>query len=1434
MFSGQFNWTGGTLSGNPLTVSTGGALNISGNSTKVLITALLNAGTVNWTGGGSLEVDYSTANSQYGLIQNLAGGVWTIQNSARIYNNSPNSAYFQNAGTVQKSGDTGTTTISIPFYNSGTVTAMLGTMLFNAGGTIEGSFNAGTGATINFNSGPFVYNVTPAITGAGLVEVTGGTLALANDIIPNLQLLGGTISLGPEFQGGAGITNLTILGGTLTGSNTVSGSFTNGGNLLGSLTLLSGAMANWNAGSIQGPVAIAGGASLIITSNSTKYLWGPLTNAGTVTWSGNGSLEVDFSSANNQYGTIQNLTGALWDIQNSSRIYNSAPNGAYFLNAGTLRKSADSGTTTIAIPLQNQGTVKALLGTLNFSSGGNMGPSLSASSAATINLSGGLWSYTVPPVIPSTGIVELTGGSLTLLNDIIPNLQILGGTINLAPGFQGGAVTSLSVFGGTLAGNITVTGNFVTAAALTGGLTLLQGANVNWTGGSIQGPVIVSLGAVLTISGNSTKYLWGALTNAGTVTWIGNGGLEVDYSTANNQYGFIQNLAGALWDIQNSTRLYNSAPNSAYFQNAGTLQKSADSGTATISIPLYNSGTVKGLQGTLLFNGGGTMESAFSAAAGAAITFTGPFVYNTPPVVSGPGLVQFAGGTLTLANDIIPNLQLAGGTITLGPNFQGGNGITNLSVLGGTLTGNNTVVGSLTTGASMPGSLALLPGATVNWSGGSIQGPVNIPAGASLNLLGTSTKYLWGALTNGGTVTWSDNGNLEVDYSSANTQYGFIQNLPGALWDIQNSARMYNSAPNGAYFQNAGTVQKSADPNTTGISIPFTNTGTTKALVGTLSFTGPLSLVGGTLVGGLSSLNNYGQFNISGNAALAGGLSVIWSSGFAGALSNSFTVVNYGSFSGSFSPFSTPPGATWLTNYGSRALTLTVAEIQRLTLLASPGDTNAGAALSPLVVQVNDAVTGNPIAVSGVPVTVSLAAGSGTLSGTLTRNTDANGKAAFNDLSINLVGTKALSVSAPTITPATTPSFSILPAVPAQLALVTPIGSKQVDGGFFQPFPAVQVQDAFGNVVPGSTAPVAANVTSSATGFLGGTATSIADGFSGRAVFTNLNYSLRNPQASESITVFFTSPGLSPVTNPPILINFIFGLITLQNGNSVVRINPTENQGVFSWKVDGTETLYQEWFWLRQGASGGQVSLDTLGLPLGVTISTSYATINYNAAGLSLNLGLVLSGGPASSGASDLTETLSVQNTANSPITLHLFEYADFNLAGLSGTDTISFPTTTNVMQQGGNSLLTETAQFPAPNFWEASFYPITLDKISGSAPATLSDTVTPQAAGDQTFAYQWDLNLSPGQVVTISTLQSIRASGSSSTGISLGITFVEPNVIVSWPTNAAAGFELQSTADPNQAGSWSNVTNVPAVVGQEYQVAIPQANGLQFYRLRR
>jgi hypothetical protein len=55
-------------------------------------------------------------------------------------------------------------------------------------------------------------------------------------------------------------------------------------------------------------------------------------------------------------------------------------------------------------------------------------------------------------------------------------------------------------------------------------------------------------------------------------------------------------------------------------------------------------------------------------------------------------------------------------------------------------------------------------------------------------------------------------------------------------------------------------------------------------------------------------------------------------------------------------------------------------------------------------------------------------------------------------------------------------------------------------------------------------------------------------------------------------------------------------------------------------------------------------------------------------------------------------------------------------------------------------------------------------------------------------------------------------------------------NLLISWP-NPSSGFQLQES--PTLPGMWSNISDVPAVVGDEKQVIVSATIGARFYRLR-
>jgi hypothetical protein len=755
---------------------------------------------------------------------------------------------------------------------------------------------------------------------------------------------------------------------------------------------------------------------------------------------------------------------------------------------------------------------------------------------------------------------------------------------------------------------------------------------------------------------------------------------------------------------------------------------------------------------------------------------------------------QVAGLTLG-ATSGIQTLTVSGSTLTL-PNggTVGTNGI--LSLTGSMLTGLLTVNGAL------------------NWiNGGSLssESAVTIASNAVLNISGNSTEYLYGMLTNAGTVNWAGTGNLQLYNYGSGAATGGIVNLAGAQFNAQNDEAI-NNGEGSPVFNNAGTFLKSAGTNTT-INVIFNNAGAVN-----------LSIY---------SRSSFGRINFSGNVVLAGTININFTNAYSPATGDSFALVTYGSETGVFSSVNLPAALFWQTNsvtYGSTAFSLTIGSLYKLAFTTSlPGTNTAGAVFAPVVVQAQY-LNGTPFATNGVPVNMAMSSGSGILSGTLTRNTDSTGKATFNDLSINLVGQKNLLASSPPWITPTSSSVIITPGPAAQLLLATPITPLQKLGYAFSPAPAVQVLDQFGNIVSNSTALITANSISRGGGSLGGTTGVNANGINGSATFSNLHYNLGNPDAAESVMVYFTSPGLVPATNSPIQVDFIYGLITLTNNNSLVQIDPNTQDGMFSWIVDGTDQLFQHWFWLRQGASSVQVSFDQLGTPLGLSWNSTNATINYLPQGLNVMLSFTLKGGAAGSHASSVVETVSIQNTNNSSIALHLYSYTDFDLAGESEGDTVSFPTTNVVVQQGKGVTATQSVQGPAPNFWEASWYALTFDKIDGATPAVLSDTNTPSSPGDQTFAYQWDTNLSAGQTFVLSLTNNIQ--GSQSLSVALMISLSGTNVIISWPTSGANGLTLQSSSSLNSGAVWTSVATIPVTNGPNYQVTIPLAGGAQFYRL--
>jgi hypothetical protein len=163
--SGIVDWTAdSTLTGaGALTIASGATMNINGFGTRYIDGGTLNnSGTINWSGGNNISI-YDA-----GIINNLAGGLFSLTNDQLIYQHCCTAGQgVNNAGTFRKTTATGTTTIqSNPFTNSGTIEADSGVIAFNAAFSNSGSpaYDFGIGDASTYGRLTFANPV--ALTGA--------------------------------------------------------------------------------------------------------------------------------------------------------------------------------------------------------------------------------------------------------------------------------------------------------------------------------------------------------------------------------------------------------------------------------------------------------------------------------------------------------------------------------------------------------------------------------------------------------------------------------------------------------------------------------------------------------------------------------------------------------------------------------------------------------------------------------------------------------------------------------------------------------------------------------------------------------------------------------------------------------------------------------------------------------------------------------------------------------------------------------------------------------------------------------------------------------------------------------------------------------------------------------------------------------------------
>jgi hypothetical protein len=385
-----------------LTVQPGGQLVCATTGSKLLYgLTLLNQGDVAWS-AGSLSVGGNPGT----VISN--GSVWTMTGDVSMNNGGGNRPAFYNYGTLRKMTTAGASSLSgvdLINFPTGLVDVQTGTLQLSATQTniLGGTFNVLSPATITIFGGTSV-DSAGVVTGNGTFQFTSGTLILRTNTLVGLKLAGGDVYLSATtFQQTGAITNLTLDGSTLRGTNRLAGTLT------------------FNSGGLIDVLTVQPGGQLLLATSGSKLLYGAtLLNQGDVIWSG-GGLAVGGTP-----GTIVSNGGA-WTMTSDGSISYGGGQTPVFTNLGTIRKSAGSGTSQLTGPAlfnQASGIIQVDTGTIQLPSG-------YTNSAGTLRLNGGT-------LAAAGNLITMTGGTLDGTGTVTANTIVQGGTFS--PGQSPGSI----------------------------------------------------------------------------------------------------------------------------------------------------------------------------------------------------------------------------------------------------------------------------------------------------------------------------------------------------------------------------------------------------------------------------------------------------------------------------------------------------------------------------------------------------------------------------------------------------------------------------------------------------------------------------------------------------------------------------------------------------------------------------------------------------------------------------------------------------------------------------------------------------------------------------------------------------------------------------------------------------------------------------------
>jgi hypothetical protein len=549
--SNVFSWTGGSLSGNPLTNA--GVINLSSTNGATLSTTLYNRGLIWHSNSGAWSLSG-------GHLVNLAAGTYDLAGDFGY-----SGGTVDNYGLVRKNGGTGVSSLASALNTFGGVAQVDGGWLvINGGGTqSNATFTVAAAAELDLSSS-LIWSGAMTGGGGGKVVLNGGGLTcIAGGAALNFPTncfwwTGGIIS------GSAG-TNLNVMQLNPTNGPILSGTFYNAGILKhtgsGSLYMTGAHLENLpgatielanDGGTINGYidnwslVRKSAGSGISLLNNTTLNTYGGTVEVdsgrlvisggssnynATLSVAANAVLDVTGGYSGNTWsgqvtgngaGTVLLASGAI--LPGASLAYN-FPSNLFWWTGGTLYGNTATNAGTITIwPTNNP----SLSGT--FYNGGLMlqtGAGTLSVSGRLKNLPGATYSFAGDGTLSggyldNSGLIRKSGGSGT---------STLGSTFSNSSGVVEVDSGSVAIGGGLTSTNSTYNQLAATALTLGWGNSLGDTFNVG-SGAALALSPSLSATTINAASGAQVSLQTGYSGTNGTFNVSGSGVVEVTTASA--------------------------------------------------------------------------------------------------------------------------------------------------------------------------------------------------------------------------------------------------------------------------------------------------------------------------------------------------------------------------------------------------------------------------------------------------------------------------------------------------------------------------------------------------------------------------------------------------------------------------------------------------------------------------------------------------------------------------------------------------------------------------------------------------------------------------------------------------------------------------------------------------------------------------------------